>query len=59
MRRVGGQDSIGPSGVFAQSIERMSSPISPPPTSQSRVVSRGEIRWTTSTSMANQYETRF
>ena len=35
VRRVGGQESRGPSGVADQSIERMSAPISPPPMSHS------------------------
>ena len=35
MRSVCGHELIGPSGVFDQSIDRMSAPISPPPTSQS------------------------
>src|ERR1700753_170680 len=34
VRKLLGHDSIGPSGVLDQSIERISSPISPPPTSQ-------------------------
>ena len=32
--KLGDHDSIGPSGVLAQSVARMSSPISPPPVSQ-------------------------
>src|SRR5579864_9538740 len=35
VRRLSGQESIGPSGVWDQSFERMSLPISPPPMSQS------------------------
>jgi hypothetical protein len=35
VHKLCGQDSIGPRGVCAQSIERMSLPISPPPISQS------------------------
>src|SRR5258705_8847194 len=35
VQRLWGQNSIAPSGVLAQSIDRTSLPISPPPTSQS------------------------
>src|SRR2546426_11498802 len=35
VRKLCGHDSMGPSGVLLQSIERINLPISPPPTSQS------------------------
>jgi hypothetical protein len=37
VRKLIGHDSIAPNGVFDQSIERISAPIWPPPTSQSRL----------------------
>ena len=39
MRRAGDHDAVAPSGVSAQSVFRMSSPISPPPVSQLEVSS--------------------
>src|SRR5712691_7100046 len=35
VRKLCGHDSMGPSGVLLQSIDRISLPISPPPMSQS------------------------
>jgi hypothetical protein len=41
IRRTGDHDSIAPTGVFDQSMERMSTPISPPPARQSFAKGKG------------------